>query len=230
MAYITQLISGDQQLQMGNEELLWKMGFGTSWRAVRIGMRYTVNMAVNTAVANASIGLNSGTTYGLKSNATPEWIGFNLGASNVPYGYTYVAGSPAYWSAQFWSYMYQVGSTPVYSRATAGTTVTIYGPVYPTRGMVFVDIYKSASLLSVCGNVSSTAASAQVDYSLDTFYRIMEQDTGTPSSIPFVYTTGGSTFKTFAYYGPSSFDSVSVSWISYATPLLISDLMVVKYS
>jgi hypothetical protein len=72
----------------------------------------------------------------------------------------------------------------------------------------------------------SSIAQGQTDFTFDQLVRLMETDSLSYYSTQFGYTAT----VNIPYGGNYTFDSVAVSWNSYATPINISDLMVVRYA
>ena len=220
MAYIVQQIVGDQQLQLANEELLWKFQFGTDWNFIRICLRYSFQMTSGAQSPGLLVGVNNGTTAGyFTAGGCPEYLGVT--SAN---GYTFNSGTPNYFNYAPLTLHYKVGTTDLTSSATNSTC---YGPTAPGRTLAFVDFKKrtAANQLTafMCGYLT---INKQLDItSMRAANTVMEALQGETTTDPNLFALS----INYAYAGPYSFDSLSISNSGSAATLLISDVMVVRY-
>jgi hypothetical protein len=220
MANIVENIIGDKALQLGNEEFIRQLSFGTDWQRLRIGLRWGVNMSATLATPEFIIGLCAGTTYGYRSASTVEFIGSTLAHGSV--AWTYVAGPPAYFTCGWYRNYLKVGAT---TTTVQSNSAGHYGPILPTRGFLCLDVVKrtAANQLSVSVSQPYNVPTVQTDASQDTFFRLMEVDI-----LPWIGSYNGSPIA-FAYNGTYQFDSVNIAWNDNTNTVEISDLCVTRF-
>lgn len=222
MAIIVNTIVGEQQLELRNEELLRQMAWGTDWRYIRLGLRWSAQMAATLTNYNMMMGFNSGTTYGYRSANTVEFIGTCVGGVSKS-TWNYNAGPPAYWQSNWYRYSYKVGATETINQSSSQTS---YGPIAPKRGLMYFDLQKgNSNTLNLLWQCPTSSPTAQTDFTVDQFYRMMEVDY-MPS---FIGGWASGSLQSWAYAGAYSFDSISVSWDNAINPILISDMAVTRF-
>jgi hypothetical protein len=224
MAIIVNTIVGEQQLELRNEELLRQMPWGNDWRFIRLGLRWSAQMSATLTNFNMMMGFNAGTTYGYRSANTVEFIGTCVGGVSKS-TWTYAAGPPAYWSSNWYRYSYKVGAT---ESITQSSSQTSYGPIAPKRGLMYFDLQKgSGNTLNLVWQTPTNPTTAQTDFTVDQFYRMMEVDYAPTFISGWAISTNAMT--SWAYAGTYPFDSVSVSWDNAINPILISDMAVTRF-
>lgn len=223
MAIIVNTIVGDQQLELRNEELIRRMSWGSDWRSLRVGLRWSAQMDATLTGYEMVMGFNGGTTYGYRSANCVEFMGTAVaGPNNANWTYNAGGGTP-YFATGWYRYYHKVGATTTTNETSSQN---VYGPIAPTRGLMWFSLYKGNGIQRAytVWNTAVNAATAQVDYTTDDFYRMMEVDYVPPfgswASVNYAY---------FEYAGNYDMDSVLISWNNAISPILISDMMVVRY-
>lgn len=220
----------DTRMQIGTEELLRPLVFGSNWVKIRIGMRYMVPGFPSTfgpnvmrmGVCNGSLGYSSINCVG--------WMGVST-SLNLSTWYLQ-AGSPGYYQAGnssgnlFYAYtQWKVGQTVSAVAITNQNTWTA-GSVPPVHTALFFDITKAGTYLSpsayLFSCVQKTAAAGNTDI---TFAAFIEQARTTSAMTNF---QNASVSSISNYPGPSAFDTLSIGWDVSFPPLEISDLVVLR--
>lgn len=83
MAFIVDSLIPDTNhlLQLGNEEFVRRLGFGTGWTKIRVGVRLCLNDSQTDILTGSfALGLCEGVGAGFKAQAASKWVGFIPGA------------------------------------------------------------------------------------------------------------------------------------------------------
>jgi len=91
MADLVQSFVGDTALRLLNNEFIRKMAWGTDWQRIAICVNHSLPNVVADINPIYYIGVNQGTDNGVKSSASPEWVGFWVGDGT---NWQYTAGPP----------------------------------------------------------------------------------------------------------------------------------------
>lgn len=217
-------IAGQQSLSLGNEEYLRKFAFGTNWQYLRLAIHFGINMSATLNTPLLTIGVNSGTQFGFKSPNCVEFLGLtwtNAGGQ----GFTFVSGTPNYFSGAMNRFHYKVGNTDTLSQNNATGAL---GPITPTRGFFLLDIIKhyNTGAFDMAYFYALAAVTVQTDLTIDAALRIMDRDNQPPSNPG----NGGFGANIYTgYTGPYSFDSFSISWNDNVNTCDISSIIVSRY-
>lgn len=229
MATIVENISGDKALQMGNEEFVRKLGYGTNWTKLRLGCRMWVNGVTDVVTPRFQMGLCVGDVNTFASSSCIQYVG---STTNTTGNITYNAGllSFFYQASGNSPYVTKVGASATYNMfAGAGHSPGNYAAAGSGRTVIVVTDITKASATSVTIRVGYTSdadyANIPVTYHL---LRTLDDEVGT------------STF-TASYFdwlvlrtitGMSNvvdLDTVSIYW-SHSTPTVeVHDIVAVRF-
>jgi hypothetical protein len=219
MAEIVETLAGDRRIRLYNEDFVRKLGIGTGWTKIRIGLRLTVQAS---SAANAScfaFGVCQGdqSTSVFKSGSTVDFIGGMLGnaASNT---YPYTAGPPNYISSGAMGAINRRNGVNTISSPGSATAVISANPA--VRTLFFVDIEKNFTgnkILTYGTNPTGVLA----DASLGQLMTYLEADVLNTVVQNFILTT-------IPYSGPGQWDSLNISWNNAIQPVEISDIIVLR--
>jgi len=234
-----------RRFQMGREEILHPLPFGTNWVSLRIGIRYSINDSARSTSGYAGgnwgyclyLGVQEGITTRFLDDTVTDWIGGgNIGNTAQPNGNfnSYTAGSPGY-------YQNGAGGRPnaLWKRTTTHTfgsesSVSVYFTGSGENGAVsglgpqyfcgsYVDITKGSPNYTISPYYCNSAANAQANLTETAFLANMESG-ATPTF------TASAAGKTIAYTGSGLFDTLSVVCTRYWPSTEIGSLAVVRYS
>ncbi len=238
MAWIFDRFVNSRRFQMGREELLRPLPFGTDWTRLRIGIRYSVNDSARSAYVTAGnygyctyLGIQQGTGSFLNSTVA-DWIGGgNIGSNALPNGQlnSYNAGSPGYYTMAQGrpNAVWKTGSSYTFA---SESSVTVYitgsgenagfGNQYFCGS--YVDIIKGSPNYTFNIYYCDTIANAQTNVTEAAFLANMELG-GTPTN------TTGAAGKTIAYTGSGLFDTLSIIVTRCWPSTEIGSIAVVRY-
>lgn len=207
MAWITQnnvATYPDVGLQLGAEELVLPMPFGSDWTQMRIAIHYSIliQSAINQAAATLRFGVCCG-NLGYSVSNTTGWLGSQISLTS------YNAGSPGYWSTANCYGVWKVNTSTAQDISAVNTFCL---PRWPVRGIHLFDIAKSPSELAATGHALAlrytAAASGNTDTTSATFIEAARNYT-TPGAY---FILAGSVGPVTDYPGPTTFDTLSVVW------------------
>jgi len=229
-----------RRFQMGREELLRPLPFGTDWLSLRIGIRYSVNDSARSNYPVAGnygyctyLGVQQGSDTSFLANTVTDWIGGgNIGNNAAPNGQLniYTVGSPGYYTMALGrpNGLWKTGST--YTFATESSVLVYvtgsgenggYGPQYFCAS--YVDITKGSPNYTFNVYYCNSAANAQTNITEATFLANMESG-ATPSQ------TAAASGKTIAYTGQGLFDTLSIVVTKCWPSTEIGSLAIVRYT
>jgi hypothetical protein len=237
MAWIFDRYIYSRRFQIGREEFLRPLPFGTNWQTVRIGVRFSVNDSARSTYAGGNwgygmyLGVAQGASTSFLADTVTDWIGGGyIGSTAQPSGQlAFNAGSPNYYLMNLGrpNALRKTGSSYTF---TAESSVSIYivgsGENAGYGNQLFcgcyVDIVKG-SPYTITIYYTNSAANAQTNLTEAAFLTNMESG-GTPTL------TAVAGAKTLAYTGAGLFDTLSIvcprSWPSTE----IGTLAVVRYT
>ncbi len=219
MANIVETIAGDRRLQLGNEEFLRQMSFSSDWKKLRLGVRVAFNGNATITTVQFQIGFSQGTANGYKSNSTTDYIGYRPQSVG---GWSYNAGPPAYYSGIMNFFVVtRKGSTDT-SQASNSANGFVSAAPATNRSAFYVEVAKG-NQPTIAGFYPNSSANAQIDCSLNNFFRLLEAET-----IGTEYVSNTNTF-TMAYNGAQAWDSVSIYWNNASPTVEISDVAVCRF-
>lgn len=225
MADLVQSLS-DQRIQLGAEEIIRPMRFGSNWIKLRIGMRLSFNGIARLANGYFVVGVCQGSSAssGFTAASPTDYWGVSFGPG--PTDFVYNLGSPQNY------YFTNSGNPTLYHRLGTTSTNTNFGAASsyhsaaPARSIYMVTFTKTGGNIvavpSNPANLSSVADATQAQ-----LLNMMDDDAGSGWSA--IYTNMNSWTLTLAQGGGGqAMDSVSIYW-NHSTPTVeISDLCVVK--
>lgn len=226
MATIVENISGDKALQLGNEEFVRKLGYGTNWTKLKIGCRMCVNGTGNVTTPRFQLGLCVGDQYTFASASCIQYVGFP----------TNETGTMAYNGSDGFVYG-ESTNNPYVTKVGATTTYSIIGGVsnmyYPSggsgrTGIVYVVFTKlTATSMDIEGMYLSGTEYLLTPTTYDLLRILDDEASNTTFTNNFV-----SQFNSRTISGMSNvvdLDTVSVYW-SHNTPTVdVHDICVVRY-
>jgi hypothetical protein len=231
MAFITETIVGDHRIQLGSEDLVRQMGFGSNWQKIRIGMRLAVYDTIGDLSATSLvIGVCQGVSNAFTSVNCTDFIGGCIpGPFDGAVTWTRTAGAPvSYVIAN--GYCHAIKKTGAAFPSTgAGTAVQGANPqaryfsAMPgsSHTTVLCDITKGTTYGVVIGTSSTIA-----DVTRAAFLLQMENE-ATPAVMNSMSLV--SYGSSIAYSGAGLFDSVNIRWARSTPTIEISDLTVVRF-
>lgn len=220
MAWVVYSLS-ETRIQMGVEELLRPIALGSGWNKIRIAARMTSQWQQPSTHANKfRMGLCCGLS-GFKDPNTTGWLGLS---TDITANFTYAA---SYFTTSVHYAIGKVGLTSVSTSVGTGGTVAV--SLTPTHSAIIFDITRTGTYLSpgatgyVFSSRARTAAAGNTDLTLPAFIEAVRDVAGTPTGFdvrtPPTMTT---------YTGPTTFDTLSLSWDRSLPVLEISDLIVLR--
>ena len=239
MAWIFDRFTYSRRFQMGREELLRPLPFGTNWVSLRIGIRYSVNDSARSSYRAGNygyctyLGVQQGSTTSFLNNTVTDWIGGgNVGNTAIPNGQlsAYTVGSPGYYLQHQGrpNGLWKVGSTHTFATESSVTVYITgsgqnggYGLQYFCAS--YVDITKGSPNYTIIPYYCNTTANAQISITEAAFLTNMESG-GTPSQ------TASASAKTIAYTGQGLFDTLSIVVTRCWPSTEIGSLAVVRYT
>lgn len=224
MAEIIQFTAGRQSLRLYDEQFGRRMEIGCAWGKIRVLVRFTVEATSTINSSGLVVGVSQGTTDMFRSANCTDFIGANFGNTLQATTWTYNAGPPAYASSG--------GLTPIAVRKIGASTTTVppggginvYTAISPTRGVFGCDIEKSDGAMKVKPLGCGTIPLAQTDFNFGNLYYNADNDLSTTALI------GHSpNVVTVPYSGQYAFDSVNIDWNNGIQPLVVNDILVVRF-
>lgn len=223
MAQLIQFASGDQALRLYNEQYGRRMEIGCAWGKIRVLVRYTCEATSTVNASGLVVGVSQGTTDMFRSSNTTDFIGACFGTNAQNNNWTYT-GAPVY---------AQTGGLAPIALLRQGSTNTIVPPggstnvqmaLSPIRGVFGVDIEKSNASFKIKPLGCAVATLAQTDYNFGNFMFNADNDI---STIPLI----GHSPNTLVmpYTGNFAFDSVNIDWNNGIQPMVINDILVVRF-
>ena len=224
----TSTTGASQALVLGREEFVRPMVFGNNWAKIRVGIHCSVYQFPSVG-AHISPGSNTLLSTGLYLGVCSNGLGFTS-PSPIDVVYASVFGintaptnSLTYYSFGGGYYCYnKVGSTVT---SAQGTSVNMYGSLYPNRNayMLDISITPNSPVVSFIGyNPNSAGAS---DMTRTQFLQNMQtEDAG-----GFVGNLGNTATASVTYNGSFNLNCVCVAWGVCMPPLLINEICVTRW-
>lgn len=228
MAWIVQSFSGDNGVELGWEDLVRAMQWGTNWSKIRVGCRCAINNAgtipgIALVLLQLRIGICTGAQASL-SNITTDaiWVG-----GNTTYTLTFVTGTGG-----FSYYFLNNGASTqiIYQRITGGVTnnfgsvsANVIYSAAPSvwRSPFFVDFTKaSATTITVSSWMPSTGQI--VDCTRSNYLAALENESAPTNTTNFAM-TGTLVRQT------KDWDSVFIGWSRAVPSAVFYDWSVVRF-
>ena len=229
MAYIVQSLIGNQGVQLGSEEFLRPMSFGSNWRRIRILCRAQVNTAnVMAHDTGLRLGICQGVAGGVYTN-TSNYIGGEINAEAGSYPWAMHAsnnyqseGGGGYCSGYTVQKLNGVLNRLPDGSGTGAMYVALASALNPlTHGVNITKNYYGSYTISTLGTASTQITSAYGNPYC--FYRSLEDE----QAYGFVTRVGTSD----TYTSMSDFmDTVSVSWNHSCPTVEVTQLSVIRYA
>jgi len=234
MPFIIQGFGSEQRVQLGADEIIRPMAWGTNWAKIRIGMRIAINTQQTFANAAFIVGVCQGNTAGWTSTSTTDAIGISQGniftnIYNTSWGYFSAFGGVNIGGTSGICCGRKVGAN--YTSNTAVNTASIYCAAQPlmgaARSIFLVDISKNFN-----GTISATTwgldlSSVSQDCSRFWLLYQMENETAPKTPANSGLTSNGAASLSVA--GSLAWDNVFISW-SRSVPIMeVCDVTVVRY-
>jgi hypothetical protein len=220
MAEIVETLAGDRRIRLYNEDFVRKLGIGTGWTKIRIGLRMTVQATSSALASCFTFGVCQGdsATSVFKSGSTVDFIGGMLGnaASNT---YAYTAGPPNYISSGAMGAINRRAGVNTISSPGSATAVISANPA--VRSLFFVDIEKNFTGNKILTYGTNPVGLANGDASIGQLMTYLEGDVLNTFVQTFILTT-------IPYSGPGLWDSINISWNNAIQPVEISDIIVLR--
>jgi hypothetical protein len=228
MAWIVQQFTSDRGIQLGCEDLVRKLPWGTNWTKMRIGCRVATNGVNSIPDPNYApvprMGICTGSTAYIGNTTDAVWWqpianwSANLLGSN-PYQYYHPNGS-----AINNAFFQKVGDNVGYqvNKYSGGSMIWSANPTGWRTGW-FVDFVKSSS--SVTNSSFYGPSNVQlVDCTRGNFLASMEYET-----TPWNTTAISVNTQTLPYRNFSDWDSVHLGWCRSSPTTVFFDLCVVRF-
>lgn len=229
MANIVENILGDKALEIGGEEFVRKLSFGSAWNKIRIGMRFVVNGSANIpAPRRLVMGLCEGDQFTYLSGSCLSFAGIGWGLNN--------GGAWAYNGASGYYGMYAGGSVSyVLSKVGASLTETstsnnsthyVKTGLSGTPHMLLVDLTRaSASSYTVRGYAPDGTDILTIPAWLNFMQGVEIEEWETATLGVYVARLNTATASGLNY----NLDTLSIYW-SLASPTIeINDVCVLRY-
>jgi hypothetical protein len=228
MATIVENISGDKALQMGNEEFVRKLGYGTNWTKLRIGCRLCVNGTADIATPRFQLGLCVGDVYTFASASCIQYVGYptnelgNLGYNGALLSYAFQESSNC-------PYVTKVGATATYNIiGGAGHPPGNYAAGVSGRTSIVAAQFTKLSATSIQVNGSYTTdaqyANVPVTYHL---LRSLDDEVGTSAFTATYFSWMNA--RTVTMSNVVDLDTVSVYWGHSSPTVEVHDIIIVRY-
>lgn len=219
MAEIVETLAADRRLRLYNEDFARKLGIGTAWTKIRIGIRLTVQASSAVNASRLAFGVCQGDTNTFKSATTTDFIGGLFGGT-VSNTYAFNAGPPTYISIGAMGAINRITNTNTIVSPGSATAVITATPT--VRSLLFVEIEKNFTNNKVlCFATSPTGAA--VDATVGQLMTYMEADI--PSNSPIIQSF---TLSNIPYSGAGLWDTLNISWNNAIQPIEISDIIVMR--
>lgn len=229
MATIVENISGDKAVQLGNEEFVRKLGYGTNWTKIRIGCRMCVNGTSDIPTPRFQLGVCVGDVTTFASSSCIQYVGL---PTNELANLTYNAGSLAYTYVESSNcpYVTKVGSTTTYNIVGgAGHPTAYYAAGVSGRTTIVVAEFVKVSATSVTINGGYTAAAQYAN--IPSTYHLLRtlDDEGGGSTFTVNYFSWFNSRTVSSMSNVVDLNTLSVYW-GHSTPTLeVHDICVVRY-
>lgn len=226
MATIVENITGDKAIQLGNEELVRKLGYGTNWTKLKIGCRLCVNGTANVTTPRFQMGLCVGDQFTFASSSCIQYVGT---CTNETATMTYNGSDGfVYGESTNFPYVTKVGASASYS--IIGGASNMYYPSGGSgrTGITYVILTKvSATSMSIEGCYLSATEYLLTPTTYD-LLRIMDDEASTTAfTNNFVTQFGPRTISGMS--NVVDLDTLSIYW-SHSTPTVdVHDICVVRY-
>lgn len=217
MSFIVQPIAGEGRVQIGAEELLRPLAFGTKWTRIRIGLRFNFNASKSAENCRLAVGVCQGPN-GLTSLNTTDWWGLTFGVNGM-IDYSFAQGSPNTFSPgnSTINFTHRVGNAQTLdSSSGTGIKISALASFYSVLYLTITKGSPNYSLLCAYQNVINN----------HDFFQFMTESEDENHSV--LGTQGFNTFGPFslAASGSELMDLISVSWNHSVPTLEITDLLV----
>jgi len=242
--------SNDNRILLNNSSVARTFDFGSSWNKIRIGLRWAMNYSGLPLVTDSSVNLKCqfDLYFGLMSTPSSSFINSPLSSNtnfvgywnNIDFPWTeYVAGGLPYYytnvSVSALTYGKKVVNTKTSFNGNAGA---IRIPAFPdlARSIVMIEMAQSAST-HVSANIwyPVGATATQRDYSKEELIAAMKTPDATTAKNYLGLLSGatanyGSTASGLYAFDQTVLDSFVISWSGNWSPLIISEVLVSKFS
>lgn len=228
MAYIVEQFVGDRGIQLGYEEFVRPLSFGTNWQKLRLGVHWAFNGSATLPIGiQPRLGFCVGNT---------GWFGSPVDAiSGVPWG----GGTPQLTGTPPATY-YQSSATTVLTQQNIAGSVTnvansynysgASASLYPTtvRSAQFFTLTKGTSGSSAITHQygGTLTAQAAVDVSRSSFLAQMENEAAAVSGLT-LGTNSATTLASGVY--TKLWDSIFINWSRAVPTVCIYEICVVRY-
>lgn len=227
-AIVDSLLDGNRRLQIGNEEFVRGLSFGSNWTKVRIGIRFTVNDTGGgniSSPANFFVGLCEGTTNTFFSNNTTGFIGCN-NSTGLNNAWSYNA---SYYTACYNSCIIakRVGNTTSslgsYGLQYIGSDRWFFVGKAPNIGYAFWDFTKNST--SIVFNLFWSFSTGYYGITLSNFIWGLDNETAPP------YLANWGSPNTVAYGNSiGNLDTLSISWSKSTPTIELCDVAVIRFA
>lgn len=212
---------GERRLQLGGDEFIRGMAWGSAWNKIRIGLRMGFNGVSN---FGDYVG-GQGICQGAQGYSSPSCISYAGELMNVAYTYTPAAGPYFVASNGNHQTVFRNGTT-VLANTASGSIVSNVAWAPMNLSQFFVDIYRFGSLYHFDYRVP-VAADVVRTIPVYTFQRNMENENGTMLFCSSA-TNAVSTMERLLT-GQHNFDSVSILHTKTVPTLEIGSLEVIRF-
>lgn len=225
MAFIVEHIIGDRGIQIGYEDVIRPLSFGTNWTRLRVGVRYAVYGTSAINVPDVRLGFCVGNNGGISNSTTSAiWM-----KSEGTAGAHIVSGTPpnvyydsgAAYNLQFYE---RVNNTTTPAGAFAASRSGFSANPTALRSILMFDVAKVAGSSSITFNFYYlTAAQVVTDWTRSAFLTAMAND-GTPA---------GTTNVTSSYTPTRTqrdWDSAFIGWARSTPAMCVYDMGVARYT
>jgi len=238
--------TGTQQyLSLSSSDYLRTLTIGQSWLRLRIGILYALGTVAENAWSIRSpslcLGVSSGPSSSPSVQSPSHCAGFSVPTAPVNAAPTTVltynagsAGNSYFSTAGYAFFKYTAGSLAtgaVGSFTTVAPTTTTLGGALARRGMLIVDINKSAALIGnlTFGAYSTAAGHMGLDITSSDLYWALDWASATPT-IQGVAMNGLALGNTLAFNETVNglLDTIFLFWGSYVSPLQLYEIAVYK--
>jgi len=222
MAAITEVFTGDRQLQLGREQYIRPLVIGSNWNKLRVGFRYTMHIPRG---SNATVTM----AYGLTCQSK-QWYDANADMVYTLYSETGLNAAPTYLITNQGTYgtsnflrcvnQTKVGST--LNTSAGGTNSTSLCVSITTRGILATDFTRGSGTITTQAwgrNNTVPTDQTQADFLVN-----MENE-----SPPFLSTTSMPASSALTYAGTGLLDSFWFYWSNQVPLINISDIAVCRF-
>lgn len=183
MAHITETISGDRRIQLGNEGYLRKMHFGANWTKLRIGIRFSINGRSTIVAPSITLGVCADANSGYYEDRSNGFIGvYNGVIGNYNYVHSQAVTSYYTWSSNnMTGTIYKTNDTVSTTNTTWGLAMCFSATATPPN-VLMVTILKINSAYYLVDEIGPTFTTVQAGQGLHSFYKAMEDEAGSTIS------------------------------------------------